>query len=506
MLVTQEKLYPSIFIKEAVDLTLTIEPDEKGVVGAIGALTIGNPHVARVLTGASEPLKSTNVNNGGSLSNEFAYHVSEFYNGFNGKMLVGRLLGADSTTKVIEVTKPVTEYVIDDTTPINIFGVTNIVDWQDTAVAELMEIVVNACPSEKVTISINNDAGLVTVKLVNQYGNDIYSVTGGASFDSLDDNGNNNYIGNVVDTNIMTIKMNTAHANYVATFSVTKEYPNGLVTEAGAINYTSALDALSAVIESCDYAITGGLSDVATVQALRNITFGAKIPFAVDIVGATVADAITYKSSLGIDVSDVYFIWNRSKNKFGAGELNIGLSGFIIGRSVARNLSRLVRNVEYRVSGIAGVDYPVPRIVSTTLPKLSDDDKTLLTKNRINTVEFTDDKLVISDVLSGNAKNVSLRLFPVSEGNLFIQREIAKILKSQLFKNLGLAKSYVTKETNVLFERCLQNSYFDSDAETPYAISITDHSGDTINVAYQYVPEGLLRRGVVEGTLTQKIN
>ena len=506
MITSQAQVFPSIYIRKTVDLTLTLPAGEKGVCGAIGKLSIGNPYYPRILNSATEPLKSTNVNNGGSLDNELAYHIADFFSGFNGKMIIGRVMGADSTTKLIQLVKPASEIEILDTTDVNIFGANNIIDWQDTLATELLEMIVTACPSDKTTVQIVNVSDLITVSIFDEFGKEIYKVSGGASFDSVDDSNVNNYIGNVADPKIISIKVDTDHADYTSDFSVTKTYDNGLIEDTGAVGYESATDILRGQIEKCDYAITGGLTDVTAIQALRAVTFEAKVLLVIDIKGTTIATANAFRLSLNMNEEDVYFLWNRIKNKFTTGNLNIGLAGWFVGQCVKRNLSVLVADVEYRVSGIAGVDYEVPRLPAEALVTLTNDEKTSLTNYRINTVSELNDKLIIGDVLSGNPKNVSLRLFPVSEANHFINRYIARILLIKLFKNRGLARNFIDKEVGKLFERCERNSYFNTSIEgLPYEYTVTLKDIDTILVEYKYVPEGVMRKGEVAGTLTQKI-
>lgn len=528
MLVSQEKKYVSIFIQQTIDLTLTLEPAEKGVCGAIGKLWIGNPYYAQVLGNLTEKLKSTNVNAGGSLDNELAYHIKDFFGGFNGKMLVGRVLGADSTAKVLEVKKVVDEIVLDDTTDINVFGTNNIKDWEDTVVTEMVEVVVNACPTEKASIEIVNKDDILTVTLYDGFGNKLYTIEGGTAYDSIDDSGNDNFIGNLANNKILTIKVKPDHADYTSTFSVTKTYETGMVTDTGTKNYPKALEVLGNVIEKCDYAISGGLTDVVTIQGLRALTFEAKVLLVVDAKGKTLADAKTFKTSLGILSEDTTFIWNRGKDKFEAGNLNIGLSGWSVGQSVRRNMSKLVDDVEYRIEGVAGVDYEIPREKADELPRLTDEELTDLVDSRINTVRDFDGKLVLGDVLSANPKNISLRLFPVSEGNTFINRYIARILITKLFKNLGEAKAFADSETLKLFEKASRNGYIagaitDRDyatflakagvsqatggsQELGFAYVIKDKDSDTVIVEYAYAPEGVMRRGIVSGMLTQKVS
>jgi len=509
MLVTQEKKYVSIFIAPTIDLTLSLEPNERGVAGTIGKITWGNPHYIRTLAQSTEDLKTTIPARGGDALNEFAYHLSDFFNGYQGKVLVGRLLGEDSYTfaQLVKKDNATGLFYFDNTSEqVNIFGADNITDWADTFPTQLLEVLVTAVPTETFSIDIENKNDFLTIKLYDKSGNEVYRVDGGAKFDSVDDYGNPNYIGNRTDDKILSIKVDTQHPDYTSDFELSDECDCGLVNDDGNTNYDNALSVLANVIEQCDYSFTGGLTDTESIKKLRGLTYGAKVLLAVDVMGKTLTDALQFKNAIGISESDITYLWNRGKDDFEAGDLNIGLSGWLVGQAINRNMSRLVDGVvEYRVEGVAGVDYPLPRTKAQDLGKLSDEDLTSLTENRLNTVRMFGNILVLGDCLSGEMRNVASRLFPVTEGNFFINRSIANILIQMLFKNLNEAQAFTLAEVTKLFDRCARNNYFDANAETQYDFQVTTKDNDTVVVKYRYVPSGVMRRGVIEGTLTKKI-
>jgi len=507
MLTTQEQKFVSIFIKPTIDLTLTLEPAEKGVCCAIGKLHMGNPYYPVILGNNPEPLLSVVSNRGGDPANELAYHIQDFFSGYAGKMIIGRVMNTDDTTKVIKQTKDDDgNIILDDSTDINVFGDNNIKDWDDTDPDASVELVVTACPTNKVTIEMINKDDILTVTLYDRYGNEVYSKTGSCYYDAVDDYGKSYYIGNIIDKKIMNVKTDPNNEDYESNFTLVQTYDNGLVVEDGDKNYPQALKIVKNMAEKCDYAISAGITDTQTLQDFRNqVTYPAKLPLIIDLKGNTIDDVVDAKNNLNLNVSDCYFIWNRGKDIFEVGSQNVGLSGFVAGMCVRRNLSRMIDDVEYRVEGIAGVDYVVPRQKEEELEILSDDDLTTLVDNRINTVRDFDGKLVIADILSGEPKNVATRLFPVVEGNLFINRYIARILQAKLFKNLNEAKQFAQVETKKLFDKCQRNGYFDNDTDEKYKIEVTDKDSDTVIVNYWYVPAGVMRRGIVQGTLTQKI-
>ena len=504
-LVDQQQTFPSIFIRPVVDLTQELIPAEKGVVATLGKLHIGNPYYAQILTNPTEKPRSIKASHGGSIRDALAYHIADFFNGYNGKMVVGRTLGADSKLNLIELKKVDSNVEINTSSEINIFGANNIKQWEDTPSTEFMEVLVSACPTEKVSVNIVNENDYITIKLYNENSVEFYSVEGGANFNSENDAGQNNYIGNLADPKILSVKVDTTHADYASTFEVSGVFANGLATDTGALNYEQALKVITSKIESCDYAITADIADTDIVKQFRAITYKAKVPLIVDVHGDTIQQAIDYITTLGFTEDDTYFIWNRARNKFTTGIFTIGLSGFVAGRIVRRNLSKLVKDVEYRVEGIAGVDYPVARVLADELEPFTDDEKTLLTKKRINTVATHDDRLIITDVLSAQVKNVATKEFPVAEGHYFIDRYIARIMTQKFFKNMGEAKRFIKDEVRKLFDNCSLNGYFNSDIpkNKQYAYEVTKSANDEITVKYWYSPEGVMRRGQVAGNLVK---
>jgi len=517
LLTTQVKPYVSIAILPLLDSTLYLEGAEKGVVATIGKLPFGNPYYPVIFKKPNIQLKSVNANVGGKPENEIAYHIHDFFSGYNGTMLVGRLLGATSTTKILEVKKDDSgNLYIDSSTDINIFGDNNIKDWEDTAPTEAVEVVINSCIQTKHSIEIENVNDYITLSIYDEFGNQIFSVSGGASYDSVDDNGIPNYIGNLADNKIVTIKVDTSNENYESNFNLVATFENGLVTESGDDNLDMAISVLQSKAELCDYAITAGNTDITTIQRFRNeVTYPAKLPLLIDIHANTLQQAVDWKTALGMPYKDCYYIWNRGKDDFsflGLGKQNIGLSGWIVGQIVRRNLTGMIDDVENRVSeAIAGVDYPIPRIKADELETLSDDELKTLVDNRINTIRkfiksTGTEVIAIGDCLSGNPKEQSTKLFNVVEGYLFIERYIARIMQQKLFKNLEEARAWIDVEVGKLFEKCDLLNYFNKDEEERYKYVVEKIQPDTIKVSFQYVPEGIMRRGVIQGEVTQKIN
>ncbi len=270
------------------------------------------------------------------------------------------------------------------------------------------------------------------------------------------------------------------------------------------MNLQKIKEIMGTVADKCDYMISAGEQDPDLLEAMKEVADKATIGFIVDLKAPTIALAIEKKDSLGFTDENVYWIWNRIEYKFKSGTQNIGLSGFIAGRNIQRNISRKLRRAEYRLSGVAGIYHPVPRVSPYDVPKLTDDEKTLLTKNRINTIEDVDGKVCITDVLSGSLKETDLMSFPVADALGYIKRTLGLYIESQKFRNMSVAKSFVENEARIFFENCQANAFFDDDVETPWRFEVYDENNDTLVVDFEAIMEGVVRKGVVRSTITRK--
>ena len=506
--VSQPQNFVSIYIAPTIDLTTTLQVGEKGVVASIGKIPYGNPNKAVIINTPKFKKETTKIALGGSQDNEALYHYEDFFSNVNGKLVVGRVLGVNSTTTILEVEKEAGEYIVKADTNRNIFGADGIKTWGDVAIdTAMIEILITSCIADKHSIKVTKEDNEVSVKLYDRNGNSIYSVSGGFSHDSINDYGQPNFIGNLANPDIIEIKTNPTHADKDDNFSAVKVFNDGLVVEVedDPKNYDNAINAITPKLEQCDYYFTAGLVDVPVLKKIKAVCFEAKVMMAIDVVGDTLAQAITYKSSLNMNDEYVYFVWNEGKDVFSSGALSIGLSGFFIGATVRKNLSILKgQGVENRLKeGVAGVDYPLARTKKDELTVYSKDDMNLMVKERINTLRHFDGTLCIGDILSGNPKKQATALFPVTEGKFFIDRYIANIIKQKFFKNLNEAKRFVNTEVRRLFATCLELGYFDTTQGTSFTYKVSKKEFDTIVVEYAYIPEGITRKGWVQGTLVK---
>lgn len=502
-LTNKEEIFPSIYIEATRDNTERITPREAGSICGVGYMNIGNPLHALNIVSVSEKLKSIKTINGGNPKNETLYHLKDYFNEYRGRVYLARLLGADSTVDTLKVFDNSGTLDLGTSETIDIFGATGMESWGDTATSEAMEILIKLCPQGKIIVDIVNVSGIITITLQDEFGNRLYRVKGNASMSHLDDYGESDYIGNIADDRIIGIKVDTSHASYNTDFSVTKEFTNGITTDAGLISEERTEAILNSIAGKSDYVVSFGQTDSDLLKMMKRVSDKATIGYIVDIKAPTMAEAISKKDTLGFSDDMVYWIWNRVDYKFKAGVQNVGISGFIAGRSVARNIHRKLKRAEYRISGIAGIYHPVPRVTPYDIELLSETDKTTLTKERINTIQDIDGKVCISDVLSGLMKETDLMSFPVADGVGYIKRTLGLYLDSQMFKNIQVAKSFMENEARIFFEHCQANAFFDDDAPKPWRFDVYDEDNDTVVIDFVVIMEGVMRKGVVRSTITR---
>lgn len=502
-LTNKEEIFPSIYIEATKDNTERVATREAGGICGIGYMNIGNPLHALNVTNVVEKLKSIKTINGGNPKNETLYHLKEYFAEYQGRAYIARLLGADSTVDTLKVFDNVGTLELAVSETINVFGIGGMEEWGNSSTALAMEVLIKLCPQTKVILDIVNVAGIVTITLQDELGNRLYKVTGNADMAHLDDYNESDYIGNVADDRIIGIKIDIAHADYSVDFSVTQTFTSGLVTDSGLVNETQAEAVLETVAQKSDYMVSFGQTDADLLTMMKRVADKATIGYMVDLKDSTMAEAIATKTALGFSDENVFWIWNRTDYKFKAGTQNVGISGFIAGRSVARNINGKLRRAEYRISGIAGINHSVPRVTPYDVALLSDDDKTTLTKERINTIQDIGGKICITDVLSGLMKETDLLSFPVADGLAYIKRTMGQYLDSQMFKNISVAKAFMENEARVFFEHCQANAFFDDDAEQPWFFSVYDEDNDTVVIDFTAVMEGVMRKGVVRSTITR---
>jgi len=497
-LTTVRKIFPHVFIAPTIDNTSVNEGREVGAMCGVGYYHIGNPNYPVSISYTNVRAKSINPLFGGSIKNETLYHIQDHITQGNARVWLARMLGVDSTLNLITTDDGLTLSNIRTT---NIFGANGLKSWLDTTAVSPFEIAVGLCPEHKVTAKVDYSHidRVLEVGIYDEFGNKLYVVAGNIDATHLDDYGKSDFIGNKTDEKHLMIKLLPSNAIFNTSFSITKDFVNGLVTDAGADNLTVLQNVLSTVAKKSDYMASMGIQDPVIIKMLIAVANEAIIKTIVDIKAGTIDEVEAFIASVGIYDDSAYWLWSRSKYKFDAGVFNIGLSGWFTGKNANRNLSRMNGLAEYRNSGIAGVNHPISRTLPNELEPLSDDEKTRLTKMRVNTIEEDNGVLVLSDVLSSQSKATHLMKFPTADSLAYIKRSLGIIALRNLYDNLAVSKANVQREANTFMKDCRGNMYFDNNVpiDEQFKLNISDANGDTVIVEFVCFMEGIARKGEV---------
>lgn len=158
---TQQRNTVGIFIAPTIDLAIGLESSEKGIVGAIGQVDYGYPFSPLILKENTLEIKSTLSKYGGSRANELAYHLQDFFTAFNGKVVLGRVLGDNSKTAYVSLGKE------------NVFEDSNILDYDI--------FVINTKPTStpyQIYVDYVGSTKILTIKAVDTNGTELWSEVG----------------------------------------------------------------------------------------------------------------------------------------------------------------------------------------------------------------------------------------------------------------------------------------------------------------------------------------
>jgi hypothetical protein len=490
--------YSSVYIAPPKDRTQGRSVRSMGDIVSCGKIPYGNPFAPVKLKSFTYKLKTTSPALGGDLSNEFHYHLKDFFGKYGSAVHVIREMGADSVTKILSVEDMESDTSFTQTS----IQISQIDAWGDLAAAKPIELVLMGVPSGKVTLDVKVKGTEMTVTLTDITGT-LYKVSGEIDKESIDDYGNSNYIGVKADKKHLIIKVDKDHADFKGDgFSLTEEFPTGLLTDSGAVSLANISAQAKSIMESVDYYGSFGQADKAIIKEIRTVAQAKRVPSIIDIVGCnTVDDVAAYIGLLGFSEYDVVFLWNREIYGFPTSSLNIGLSGWYLGNRVAKNQASKKGVVEDRVNGIGYLNYPIIRSVATKSSILSDDDLERLVALRVNTTGNVRGTTILTDILAGERKNTFLKNAAVANGEMFLARAIARLIEDEFGQNINIAKERLQTFIRILFENAEGMNYFDMDAPLQWQFQLTDKEGDTIICTYCYYPTGAVRKGIVEPML-----
>ncbi|NOR57001.1 MAG: hypothetical protein GQ474_00580 [Sulfurimonas sp.] len=515
-LTNRPEIFPSIYVEATQNNTERVKTLEAGILSTVGYMGWGNPHYPLNVVKAPYVAKGKDY---ASLSTSvyqqdlLAMGIADYFNEYQGRVLVARLLGADSTVNVISVTDATT------LTKKALLGTVPIFDgsldsWLSTTGTDPLEIALTICPTDIVRVQVTlDDKEDVSIKVFDGLNSLLYAVKGSAVKGTLDAYQESRYIGDLADPKVLMVKIDETPFLALGAFSVLNTISD-VTVDTGVINTAHVSALLHSMAKKSDYMVVNThLDDTVLLEAIK-AKDNATVPLVLGVqaystvAGITVDTLDTKVTTLGlIDDPFATVISARTTNSSVLDLESRGVEFWFAGRNVARNIQGKKGRAERRVSGVAGINHAIPRAFKIEQSDLTRDEKIAFTEARINTTEDFLGALCLTDVLSADRAETALKSFPVADGLSFIKKTVGQYLDSQMFKNIQVAKGFVEDNTRVLFEHCQANGYFDADAgDEAWKFEVYDENGDTVVVDFEYVPEGVMRLGAVRSTISKKLN
>jgi len=482
--------FPSIHITPIQDNTRVAPTLTRGSIMGVGFLNSGNPKKVLSIKSNPLPLLTTIGVDGGSIKNEQAYHFRDFFNKANSEILIGRALGKASTVEVVSFSKVSNTITIKKSTrKIGIWGANNIDDWKSVNKVDAIEVLLKFAPKLSTTISMKNNDNILTISIYDHNNVLVYTREGSCLTDSKDDRGNSNYIGNIVNTDIIDVKVNKDHSQYTSTFTEKKATFTDLLAESGAIDEDTLYELMLSRVGNADYISTLGLYDTTSRNIIKRLSEKQSLIAIYDVKGKTLVDAIADKKTIGADIKGVY-LWERTSSIEKSGDFITGLSGLFLGYKIRTNLSKVINGVENRNTAIAGVDYPIDKIYSSDVKAISVEDNNTLKKERINTTKSMISGIIFGDIMNAETKKLEISNYPLYDAESYIQRAGARLIEQQLFKTMKKAILVIQKSADDLLLNASRNDFFDDAQEDNYKAIVSQVEGANDTVEIKFIVNG----------------
>ncbi|HIP03089.1 MAG TPA: hypothetical protein EYG75_06200 [Campylobacterales bacterium] len=506
----REEIFPSIFIESTEDNTQSLAMREGGQVCGMGWVNVGNPLHPIAMSSLSQRVKTTNkrLYKGDAKLNAFknmsAYTIKDFHRNSNNRTLhLSRIMGIDSTIKIVKVEKVGEELLLTSASEVDIFKNGTMESWEELESTSPIEMLIKFCPTSKVTVRASCEEDVLTVYIEDEFARTLYKVSGNTDPHHLDDGGTSDYIGNRANCNYLTIKTDIEHVDYLSDFSISETYNTGLAKDLGDWEFTTFHKKnLRKVMQKSSYFVALGVESVILLEEARRIAHEFSTRMIMDLVTKDLSTAVLKKTTLGFSDENTDWFWSRADYRFAEGVQNIALSGLYAGIRTKVNIDGKKGRAENRMVGIAGVDYPINRTITCGLEDLTREEKIILTNNRINTIETrtvgSRDVLVFSDVLSGHDKNTQQKSSPIADTISFMKKEAGFIMEAVLFKSNTNAEARFRFEFNLFIEDCKRNNYFDLNVDEPvgYTMHVANAEEQILEI-WAYM-DGVMRKGRVK--------
>lgn len=502
LITTNRYLYdndtPTVYIAPIIDKTKFSVTNEKGAVATVGYLDFGNPNDIVSVRDVPFLFKPVDASLGGDPKNETYYHIADHLETANTRVWCSRLLGKDSTCKVIEYNAG-TQTLSSST--VKVFGdVGSYKDWVGSG-TKAIEILPTLTPTAEITVGIKftKETNELDITIQDEYNTTLYEVRG--NIDKLHTKGVGqglyfDGIENVTDKTILDIRVDKTSSDFDADFISIQTYtPTDIITDDGDVVQPIVFDNLRKIATRSDYFATFGQQPVTIAKQMYLIAVDASCQIAIDFVGGTLDEAKNYFTSLNIVDKGAIFLWSNAKTKYRGHYQFLGLSGDYVAKNVKRNLSEVIGIAEYRSEAIMNLDWYINRQLREHI-YFDIEDRADMTKNRIIYMMEYKDRLVYSDCLGSYQINTQLKKFPTVDIEFFMRRQLGFILESYIGKNEEYAETMALNEAELFLEDCKQMRYFAKD--TDYELTIETVNGEELQFRLKNCPIGIIRKGRVE--------
>jgi hypothetical protein len=378
-------------------------------------------------------------------------------------------------------------------------------------------------------------AKIITLTIREPNGNLLYEFTGSLDQNAVDEQGQDNFIGSIIERQTDLVKIVVAADAVIASTAdcygrnadgSQKVAASGtmILFSEGGTGYTVAdYDAAIAKLEngSLDfgYIISGGSQAVALLSKLAALAVRSNRQFAFDVPGTlnpTAAAAFMGQLNLDTHYCQAYWAPLQTDDPVNGGKAYIGTAGFNVGMRCARNAQTNSYGLAPKNFPVAGKEWPLVRTgvkqtYNPTDPELSD-----LANAKINPVIFQryndGGKFVYSDSLTCAKVSVSARkLISVSEMASTIDDMVAKFGKEIIQLPMDTAIRKTEAFLKATFDGARASDWFVASdekelGEKGYAFKVVRNSvrpNDRMDVSYGCHYDGVVRAIHITQTLSK---
>lgn len=395
------------------------------------------------------------------------------------------------------------------------------------------------CHNDGITVKVHADTllsvsgaltanPLVTVKIVDAEGIELFVVKGSLTVGSTDEFGMSNYIEDVSAgmTDLLAWTVPTAQAispthdgygrdstgaDKWATSSSLATFSEGGTGYIGT-DYDTAATALRNAQEDFGYIMGGGTRAVLLITKLADLAYDTNRQFVFDIGGdLTVLAAITFIQSLGFGTlgkdhyPQAYWAPLKSLDQFNGNRVILGTSGAQVGFRCARNANTNAYGLAPKNQPIAGINGNLGRAQVTQLLALSDQDLSDLADAKINPVIFQmfsgGSIFAFSDSLTcANTKLSYRKLITVAEMSAHLDESVVRFGRECLQLPMAVCIQRMTDYLEKLFGYAYASGWLVDSTDksvSPYAYQVVRDSvspADVLRVDYWLHYDGVVRQ------------